>query len=213
MLLINLAAFLEKSKANGSGSRAVVWVQGCPIHCTECFNSQMWSFEPQELVSVRNMAERILHNRRNITGVTFTGGEPFCQAKALGELGEILQTNGLNIITFTGYTLQELQMIGYHDWKKLLAVTDILVAGPFIAKLACNDNLRGSSNQQIIFLSDQVGIDDDIGVEAANSVEFIIEPDGTLITTGFPSHGLGNKQHFFPKSDSIFTGEDRYVSL
>ena len=190
MLLINLAAFLEKSKANGLGSRAVLWVQGCPIQCIECFNPQMWSFQPQELVSVKDMAERILHNRRNITGVTFTGGEPFCQAKALGELGKILQTNGLNIITFTGYTLQELQMIGYQDWKKLLAVTDILVAGPFITKLACNDNLRGSSNQQRILLSDQIQIDDDIGGKVANAIEFIIEPDGTLITTGFPKHAV-----------------------
>lgn len=190
MLTINVAAFLKESKANGPGVRAVLWVQGCPIHCADCFNPQMWSFQPLKLITVGDMAARILHNRRNITGVTFTGGEPFCQAKALSELGRTLQINGLNIITFTGYTPHELQMSDCRDWKKLLAVTDILIAGPFIAKLACNNNLRGSSNQQLIFLSGRLQLHDDIEGEVANSTEFIIEPDGTLITTGFPESGF-----------------------
>ena len=28
--------------ANGPGKRAVVWVQGCSIHCPKCWNKETW---------------------------------------------------------------------------------------------------------------------------------------------------------------------------
>lgn len=68
-----------------------------------------------------------------LDGVTFSGGEPFCQASVLGELGAQLRQRGLNIITYTGFTYEKLledanQENGY---RALLEVTDYLVDGRF----------------------------------------------------------------------------------
>ena len=37
-----------------------------------------------------------------LAGVTFTGGEPFCQAEAFCALAEKIEKMGLNIVTFSG---------------------------------------------------------------------------------------------------------------
>ena len=128
-LQINTAEFLERSKANGPGVRAVLWVQGCPIRCKDCFNRNLWSFEKNNTVEVSRLAERI-SAVRGIEGVTFSGGEPFSQAEELAELGGILQKNGLNIVTFTGYEYRQIQLSNRPGWHGLLAVTDLLIEGP-----------------------------------------------------------------------------------
>ena len=190
-MLINLAAFWERSLVNGPGERVVIWVQGCPIRCKGCFNTEMWSFEHKMLVTVDELAERI-HRIDGIEGVTFSGGEPFAQADALGGLGERLQGDGLNIVTFTGYTLKHLRSVKRPDWMRLLAVTDLLIAGSFVQtksrnqKQRCNLPLRGSANQRLIFLTDRLRDHPDLKGEAAHATEFIIEPDGTIAVTGFP---------------------------
>ena len=104
---LNLAGFLARSEVNGPGIRAVVWVQGCPIHCEGCFNPQSWSFSPAHVVAVDDLAKQIL-TLDEIDGVTFSGGEPFAQAAALADLGNQLKCAGLSIVTYTGYTHDEI---------------------------------------------------------------------------------------------------------
>ncbi|MBC8231070.1 radical SAM protein [bacterium] len=184
-MFINQAAFWEHSLVNGPGVRAVIWMQGCPIRCKGCFNTEMWPFESKMLVKVDELAGRIL-NIDGIEGVTFSGGEPFAQADALGVLGENLKEHGLNIVTFTGYTLKYLQGAKRPDWLRLLAVTDLLIDGPFIPELRCNLPLRGSTNQRLIFITDRLRDHPDLSEEIAHATEFIIQPDGTIAITGFP---------------------------
>jgi len=83
---VNLAGFIARSTVNGPGTRAVVWVQGCPIRCEGCFNTDFWSFTPKIQVPVDQLAEKI-GALENIDGVTFSGGEPFAQAENLAGLG------------------------------------------------------------------------------------------------------------------------------
>jgi len=54
------------------------------------------------------MAERILRTP-GIEGVTYSGGEPMIQAEPLYTLSQILRSQGLSILCYTGYTLTELQ--------------------------------------------------------------------------------------------------------
>jgi anaerobic ribonucleoside-triphosphate reductase activating protein len=182
---INLAGFLECSHVNGPGKRAVIWVQGCPIRCQGCFNSHMWDFKPKTLVKVNTLAEQILQTG-HIEGVTFSGGEPFAQAETLGILGEVLQRHGLNVVTYSGYTFKYLQNENRNDWKRLLGVTDLLIAGPFISELRCHLPWRGSLNQSMVFLSEQFRNHPAIHMENVQTMEFIIESDGALRITGFP---------------------------
>lgn len=178
---INIAGFLDKSKVNGPGTRAVLWVQGCSIHCKKCFNMELWPFKLKKLVSPEILADKIL-KINGIQGVTFSGGEPFSQAKALVKLAEKIQQNDLDILIFTGYTLKQIKENKDPDWRMLLSLTDILVAGPYIEEEKCEHQLISSKNQEIIYLSEKY-----MNLECENKpteIEFTILNNGEVISTG-----------------------------
>ena len=87
-----------------------------------------------------------------LDGVTFSGGEPFCQAEALALLGKQIKALGLNIITYTGYTFEHLiDHQNENGWGELLKITDFLIDGPFILEQKDWEiKFRGSSNQRYI---------------------------------------------------------------
>ena len=70
---LNLMGYVDESEVNGPGVRAVVWVQGCLRECPSCFNPASWSFDENQLISVEELAQKILSNPKN-QGVTFSGG-------------------------------------------------------------------------------------------------------------------------------------------
>ncbi|MFM7437851.1 MAG: 4Fe-4S single cluster domain-containing protein, partial [Snowella sp.] len=82
---LNIMGYVDESEVNGPGVRAVVWVQGCLRECPSCFNPASWSFDENQLISVEELAQKILSNSKN-QGVTFSGGEPFWQAESLAQL-------------------------------------------------------------------------------------------------------------------------------
>jgi anaerobic ribonucleoside-triphosphate reductase activating protein len=191
MSLLNLAGFLARSQVNGPGTRAVIWVQGCPRRCEGCFNPQFQSFSPATVTRIDDLA-RVILSLPCIDGVTFSGGEPFAQAGQLAVLGRRLRNNGLDIITYSGYTVEELAEGSNPAWPALLAVTDLLIAGPFVAGDAQPDALKGSSNQRVIPLGTKLLFPRHTGqLEPVSSrTEFTIAPDGTITTTGFPAPPL-----------------------
>ena len=179
---INLAYFLEHSRANGHGDRAVVWVQGCHMKCPGCFNPQNWSFKPNIMTPVTELANRILMIE-GIEGVTFSGGEPFLQAEALGELAEILQQHGLTVLVFTGFKYDVLRGKNRRSWNRLLNAADMLVSGRYEQERATDGKgLIGSTNQEVISLTGKIPAPD--GTEIP-PVEIIISPLGIYVT-GFP---------------------------
>ncbi|TAE59899.1 MAG: radical SAM protein [Nostocales cyanobacterium] len=181
---LNIMGYVDKSEVNGPGCRAVVWVQGCPRECPGCFNPDSWSFETNKLVSIDSLAADILKTPEN-TGVTFSGGEPFWQASALASLARKVKAAGLNVMAFSGFTLQQLQSDsappGSHE---LLAELDILIDGPFVESQAINSPTSpvSSKNQQVrIFnpaLKDQINW-------ASDQIEIHIMKDGDRIVTGY----------------------------
>jgi anaerobic ribonucleoside-triphosphate reductase activating protein len=150
---LNIMGYVNKSQVNGPGCRAVVWVQGCHIGCADCFNPDSWPFEVRELISVEKLAENILANPDN-NGVTFTGGEPFWQAKSLARVARIVKASGLNVMCYTGFPLEKLQseyaLPGSQD---LLKELDILIDGTYIKSLTeterSHSSVTSSSNQRV----------------------------------------------------------------
>jgi anaerobic ribonucleoside-triphosphate reductase activating protein len=185
MSVLNLAGFLARSGANGPGTRAVIWVQGCPIRCRGCFNPASWSFSPVTTVSSDELAARVLATE-GIDGVTFSGGEPFAQAGALARVGEQVRDAGLTIVTYTGYTREQLTTRADPAMNRLLAVTDLLIAGPYKKNMACNDLYIGSANQQVIPLTGRILSVSPLAPPRGELIEFSITPDGMVTTTGFP---------------------------
>lgn len=151
--MLNLGAWEERSRANGPGVRFVLWMQGCSLHCPGCINPEFWSFEPAQKLTVKEMAERIL-SVDGIEGVTYSGGEPSFQAKALLELSQLLKTNGLTVVSYSGFTLDELMHSTDPEVPAWLATLDMLIDGPYQRSNAKATLWRGSSNQRVHFFSD-----------------------------------------------------------
>lgn len=148
---LRIAGTANDSIVDGTGIRFTIFTQGCPHHCEGCHNPETHDFSGGEVVDTADLLAKIKANPL-LDGVTFSGGEPFCQAKALADLGREIKSLGLNIVTYTGYTFEKLYADRHENgWGELLAVTDHLVDGPFI--LAQKDweiKFRGSSNQRYI---------------------------------------------------------------
>ena len=181
---LNIMGYVDESEVNGPGCRAVVWMQGCLRECPGCFNLNSWSFEINQLMAVDTLVEKITSNP-NHEGVTFSGGEPFWQAPALANLARQVKARGLNVMSFTGFTLEKLQSeyapAGSQD---LLAQLDILIDGAYIQSLAINspNSPVSSSNQRVhVFnpaLKDRISW-------ASDQTEIHVLKDGSRIVTGY----------------------------
>jgi len=149
---IRIAGIINESIVDGPGIRLVVFAQGCPHRCQGCHNPQTHPFEGGQLVTIDDILEMVKKNPL-LDGVTFSGGEPFSQAKPFARLGQRLKELGMNIMTYTGYTYEYLlkENNNSNGWKELLDVSDILVDGRFeIEKKNLLLPFRGSENQRII---------------------------------------------------------------
>lgn len=150
-MTLQISGTVNDSIVDGPGLRFTVFVQGCPHHCKGCHNPQTHAFEGGKPVESEELLQKIKDNPL-LDGVTFSGGEPFCQAEALADLGMHIRKMGLNIMTYTGYTLEYLlEHREENGYGKLLTVTDWLVDGPFIeAQKSYMLHFKGSANQRII---------------------------------------------------------------
>lgn len=150
--VLKLAGIIKESIVDGPGIRMTVFVQGCPHHCKGCHNPQSWDFSGGETCDVDVIIKAAKKNPL-LQGLTFSGGEPFCQAEALTELGRLCHENGFNVVTFTGYTFEQLLsgFTEHPEWKTLLEQTDYLIDGPFILEQkSLMLHFRGSKNQRIL---------------------------------------------------------------
>jgi len=181
---LNIMGYVDESEVNGPGVRAVVWVQGCDRHCSDCFNPQSWSFEINQLIAVEDLADQILSKPRN-QGVTFSGGEPFWQAIALTQLAKRLKRAGLNVMSFSGFTLQALQSPQAPPGAaNLLQELDILFDGPYLPAQAINeaDSLVSSRNQRVRVFNPALENQLDW---ASDQIEIHLLKDGRRIVTGY----------------------------
>lgn len=89
------------------------------------------------------------------SNVTFTGGDPFYQVEAFTELArKIKEQTRKTIWCYTGFTIEEIR--ADERLAQLLPYLDVLVDGPFILALRDTQlHFRGSSNQRIIYLTEQ----------------------------------------------------------
>ena len=147
---IRLCGVEPESVVDGPGFRYAIFVQGCPHHCEGCHNPQSHAFDGGYTVALSRLYDDIASNR-HLKGVTFSGGEPFCQPKELVPLGREVKKLGLGVMTYTGYTYEQLVRENDPDRMALLGLSDVLVDGPFILKQRdITLTFRGSENQRVI---------------------------------------------------------------
>jgi len=181
---------------SGPGLRGILWVQGCSLLCTRvCLNPHLLDptkgFAVDADAAARSVL-RILAQYAEAEGVTILGGEPFDQAAALAAMLEPIRAAGYSTMVYSGHTHEDL--LRRDDAAALLAVSDILVDGPFIEALYDPALIwRGSSNQRVIPLTARYTAE---GIEAAQIAQgrsqFVARgPSGDLLVTGLQSRAAG----------------------
>lgn len=151
--------------SNGEGVGVSLFVQGCPFHCKNCFNSETWDFNGGKEWTEETKNKFIeLINRPYIKRVSFLGGECLAEQN-LDEILKLVQEIRISfpdktIWLYTGYTWENLINVNYpldSEWenrilrKSIIKLCDVLVDGEYIDEQR-NITLkwRGSSNQRVI---------------------------------------------------------------
>jgi anaerobic ribonucleoside-triphosphate reductase activating protein len=126
------------------------------------------------------------HVAHGVEGVTLLGGEPLAHAAGAAALARALRERGLTVMVFSGFTLEEARRLPDPAVAELLALTDILVDGPYLRDQP--DTTRrwiGSTNQRIHFLSDRYRADDPRWLRP-NTLEIRLR-GRELTVNGFPA--------------------------
>ena len=149
---LRISGIEPESIVDGPGIRMTIFVQGCPHHCPHCHNPQTHDFNGGHFLPIHEILEMIEENDI-LDGVTFSGGEPFSQAKNLVPLAREIKERGYNLVIYTGYLYEDLidSLTKNPAYLEMLSFADILVDGPFIfEKRTLDAPFKGSENQRII---------------------------------------------------------------
>jgi anaerobic ribonucleoside-triphosphate reductase activating protein len=184
---VNVAQIVPCTEAEGPGRRFALWFQGCPLRCPGCCNPEMLPFEGGEKLRLDDVIGQLGEStsKNNLEGITLLGGEPLAHAPAALALAHAAHGLDLNVMIFTGYTLEDVRRLPDPDVQNLLAETDILVDGPYVREQP--ETLRrwiGSANQRVHFLSGRCDPDDSRWLQK-NTLEIRLR-DGELTVNGFP---------------------------
>ena len=137
--------------SNGPGCRVSIFLQGCPIHCFGCFNSELWDFDGGREVNDETLNTIYsLVNRPYIKGLSILGGEPLCEEnlQTVAALCDIVKAiPDKTVWVYTGYNYE-----GFNeDQKQAIDKADVVVDGKFEKGLYNHDLIfKGSKNQRII---------------------------------------------------------------
>lgn len=158
--------------SNGEGVGVSLFVQGCPFHCKNCFNSDTWDFNggKEWTEEIKDKFMKLI-DRPYIKRVSFLGGE--CLADQ--NLDEVLKLvkqirnsyHDKTIWLYTGFEWNSLmskicqptfpdkdfeRIIEIHKKRKeIISNVDVLVDGEYIDEQKdLSLKFRGSKNQRVI---------------------------------------------------------------
>lgn len=179
-----LHAIEARSRANGPGVRTVVWFQGCTLGCVGCFNPATHPTMGGTASDIIDTVDTIVAGltgaaAAGIDGLTLSGGEPMQQIDAAIVLLAAARLAGLSTLMFSGYTIEEIQVLP--RGAEALALLDVLIDGRYRSELRLGQGLRGSSNQRVHLLSNRYTTRD---IDEAPLGEVRIAPNGEVILTG-----------------------------
>lgn len=152
--------------SNGEGVGVSLFVQGCPFHCKNCFNSETWDFNGgKEWTKETKNKFMELIDRPYIKRVSFLGGECLAEQnldEILSLIKEIRNSFPTKTIwLYTGYSYQKifrgqsscLSQKGLNNFKrrKIIKLCDVIVDGEYIDEQKdLTLKWRGSKNQNCI---------------------------------------------------------------
>lgn len=156
--------------SNGEGVGVSLFVQGCPFHCKNCFNSETWDFNGgKEWTEETKNKFMELIDRPYIRRVSILGGEPLHEnnlSEVLSLVKEIREKFlDKTIWLYTGYSIEEIANFNTNSYSvvqqyfnnnnfirhSILIYVDVLVDGEYIDEQKdLTLKWRGSKNQRVI---------------------------------------------------------------
>lgn len=114
--------------SNGEGVGVSLFVQGCPFHCKNCFNSDTWDFNGGKEWTEKTKNKFLeLIDRPYIKRVSFLGGECLAEQNLDGVLNLIKEIRisfpEKTIWLYTGYKLELLNEKIYNCTKQIRTVS------------------------------------------------------------------------------------------
>lgn len=156
--------------SNGEGVGVSLFVQGCPFHCKNCFNSETWDFNggKEWTEKTKNKFMKLI-DRPYIRRISILGGEPLAEQnldEVLSLIKEIrISFPKKSIWLYTGYNFDLLKS-QYNEYKytpfaanadewltrwEIISNVNILVDGEYIDEQRdITLAYRGSKNQHVI---------------------------------------------------------------
>jgi len=171
-----IARIIYPVEVLGPGKRIGIWFAGCPRRCKGCSNPELWKMDSKYQISFKHFKELVLEivSQKKVEGFTLTGGDPLFQPEAFRNIIDFLKTINDDILVYTGYSFKEID-------RNLLKDVAVLIDGPYLESLNDNVFLRGSSNQTIYILENQV--EDKYRTyisEGRNKIQNIVVEDGII---------------------------------
>lgn len=166
---MNYSAIKVYDVANGPGLRVSLFVSGCDLHCSGCFNPEAQDFNYGEPFDTN--AQEVLYQHLqnpNIVGLSLLGGDPLCQSEndlmTLANFAKHAHLLGKTVWLWSGYTWEYIfapldlssddtiiKGIKPKYQQYLVEQCDVLVDGPFIeAKKDLRLKYCGSTNQRVL---------------------------------------------------------------
>jgi anaerobic ribonucleoside-triphosphate reductase activating protein len=186
--VLQVAQIVPCTEAEGPGRRFALWFQGCPLRCPGCCNPEMLPFHGGQAMPLAEVIAQLRETaaRHNLEGITLLGGEPLAHAAGALGLARAAHDLELNVMVFSGHTLEEARQLPDPAIGELLAEIDILVDGPYLREQPeTRRRWIGSANQRIHFLSGRCRADDPRWL-LPNTLEIRLH-DGELTVNGFPA--------------------------
>ncbi len=129
---------------DGPGIRLVIFLQGCHFRCQYCQNPDTLPLDAGYLMSADEIVALALKEKEyfwDTGGITFSGGEPLLQAKALKEVIKKLKENGFHTCIDTNGGIRN------NDVKECIEIVDHIL--PDIKQISSEKHkaLTGNDNQ------------------------------------------------------------------
>ncbi len=176
----------------GPGERVCLWTKGCARNCRGCISRELQDFSGENIDETALAALLVrVAERAGSRALTISGGDPMAQPEALLCLLRALRAHFDDILLYTGFTLEELRALAAGAaGRACLDYIDVLIDGPYIDERNTPDCvLRGSSNQEIHFLTPALKPRYEDYMRQGRVLESFAHGDTTIITGIFNRGG------------------------
>jgi anaerobic ribonucleoside-triphosphate reductase activating protein len=134
----------------GPGVRVGLWTQGCSIKCKGCMSKHTWAFDESKGMDIDTLLRKLISYK--CSRLTISGGEPFDQPKALLYFLKRVRPHFEDVLVYSGYKMEFLK----ERFPGHLSFIDALVDGEFIEGLESNFLYKGSDNQRLFVLNENL---------------------------------------------------------